>query len=286
MIAASQQVAYISEPLNVLHRPGVMRQPVKYWYTYICEANEAEFLAPFEETLGFQYHLLAEIKSLRSSKDLLRMGRDWSSFMVARMRKQRPLLKDPFAVFSIPWFIKRFNTRVIVLVRHPAAMASSLMRLGWHFDFSDFFSQPMLMKDHLEPFRSNMEQIQALPEDLIAQSSLLWKMIYHTVLEFQRRFPEIILVRHEDLSKDPVKRFGDIYKQLSIEFKSRDKEFIIASSSEKNPKELAIQDVHSIQLNSAANLKNWGKRLTADEINRVRELTTGVWENYYSVEDW
>lgn len=286
MIAASRQAAYISEPLNVLHRPGVMRLPVKYWYTYICEQNESEYLTAFEETLRFQYHLLREITSLRSSKDLLRMGRDWSSFMVARLRKRRPLLKDPFAIFSIPWFITRFNARVIVVVRHPAAMASSLKRLGWRFDFSDLLSQPLLMQDLLEPFRSEMEQVKAFPEDHITQSSLLWKMIYHTVLEFQREYPEIILVRHEDLSKNPVQGFADIYKQLSLEFTSREEDFILRSSSEDNPAELAIHDVHSVQLDSAANIKNWVKRLSEQEINRVRELTASTWEGYYSVEEW
>ena len=44
MLAAGPDVAYISEPLNALHRPGVMRAPVMHWYTYICEANEVEYL--------------------------------------------------------------------------------------------------------------------------------------------------------------------------------------------------------------------------------------------------
>jgi LPS sulfotransferase NodH len=39
MLAADACTAYISEPLNVLHRPGVFRPKVKYWYQYICEDN-------------------------------------------------------------------------------------------------------------------------------------------------------------------------------------------------------------------------------------------------------
>ena len=35
MIVASQDVAYISEPLNVWHRRGVLKTPTQYWYTYI-----------------------------------------------------------------------------------------------------------------------------------------------------------------------------------------------------------------------------------------------------------
>ena len=75
MIAASSELAYISEPLNVLHRPGVMRVPTPYWYTYINQHNEQDFLAAFQETINFKYQILKELGSLHSSKDLLRMGR-------------------------------------------------------------------------------------------------------------------------------------------------------------------------------------------------------------------
>ena len=135
MLTASGQLAYISEPLNVLHRPGVMRTSVENWYTYICEENEAHYLPALHETLELRYHTWAEIKSLRSRRDLLRMGRDLSIFMRGKLRDQRPLLKDPFSVFSAAWFAQRLGCQIVITVRHPAAFASSLKRLGWDFDF-------------------------------------------------------------------------------------------------------------------------------------------------------
>jgi hypothetical protein len=81
MLAANPRTAYISEPLNLLHRPGVLRPPVQYWYTYICPENEADYLPAFQDTLRFRYHPLAEIVSLRSLKDVGRMGRDSGIFL-------------------------------------------------------------------------------------------------------------------------------------------------------------------------------------------------------------
>src|SRR5512146_1490213 len=80
MLAADPGVAYISEPLNVLHRPGVMGTKVKYWYTYLGEENGDVYLPALHETLAFRYHLLAELLSLRSGHDFLRMCRDLSIF--------------------------------------------------------------------------------------------------------------------------------------------------------------------------------------------------------------
>ena len=107
MLAASPQIAYISEPLNVLHRLGVLRTSVAHWYTYICYANEDLYLPALNDTLAFRYHPLAEIQSLRSRKDIGRMFRDWNIFTQGRLFKRQPLLKDPFAVFSAPWFAER-----------------------------------------------------------------------------------------------------------------------------------------------------------------------------------
>src|SRR5918996_5646820 len=202
MLAADAFTAYISEPLNVLHRPGVFHTKVTRWYQYICEENENEFLPAYEELMEFDYHLWDEIRSLRSRKDFLRMGRDFLIFYNGLMRGQRLLLKDPFAVFSTPWFAKRLNCQVVITVRHPAAFASSLKRLNWPFDFQDLLTQPLLMRDHLEPYRAEMEAMQ--PDDVIGQAALLWKLVYRSVYATRERNPDFIIVRHEDLSRDPI----------------------------------------------------------------------------------
>ncbi|HJS19050.1 MAG TPA: sulfotransferase, partial [Anaerolineales bacterium] len=161
MLAADSSTAYISEPLNVLHRPGVLRAKVKHWYQYVCEENEAEYLPAFHDLLDFDYHVWDEIRSIRSRRDFLRMGRDFAIFYNGLMRGQRVLMKDPFAVFSMDWFAKRLNCKVVVAVRHPAAFVSSLKRLNWPFDLQDLLDQPLLMRDHLESYRERIESAKA-----------------------------------------------------------------------------------------------------------------------------
>ena len=286
MLSTSDQVAYISEPLNVYHRPGIFRAPVTHWYTYICERNEEQYLPALGETTRFKYHTWREIKSLRSAKDVARMGRDWSSFALARLRHQRPLLKDPFAVFSIPWFSQRLGCQVIVLVRHPAAFASSLKRLDWSFDFQDLLAQRLLMRDWLEPFRGEMEAMLKTPDDVIDQSNLLWRMIYHVVATYREMDPGLQWVRHEDLSRDPLGGYGCIYTNLGLEFTPQAQQVVLESSSAANPGELPIQTVHATRVDSRANIDNWRHRLSADEIDRIRQQTSDVAALYYSEGDW
>lgn len=274
--------AYVSEPLNVLHRPGVMAAPVRKWYTYITRENETDYLPAFQKTIALRYGFFAELKSLRSRRDFLRMGRDLGIFLRGRILRQPALLKDPFAVFSLPWFIERLGCRVVVTVRHPAAFASSLKRLNWPFDFRDLLDQPLLMRDHLEPFRADMERVQ--PGDVIGQSALLWRMTYRVVHADAERIPSIIVLRHEDLSRDPLAAYARVFESLGIAYTAKVQETIRTSSSSENPAELSRQKVHAVKLDSRANLDNWKKRLGTEEISRIRSMTEDVAHLYYP--DW
>lgn len=284
MLAADAMTAYISEPLNVLHRPGVFHTKVECWYQYICDENEHKFLPAFEELLEFDYNLWDEIRSIRSRKDFLRMGRDFLIFYNGLMRGQRMLLKDPFAVFSTPWFAKRLNCRVVITVRHPAAFASSLKRLNWPFEFQDLLNQPLLMRDHLEADREKMLSME--PDDVIGQAALLWKLIYRSVHASRAQHPDFIIVRHEDLARDPVPGYREMYQALGLEFTSRVKKVILNSSSAENPKELSEKRVHGFKLDSRAIIDSWKKRMTAEEIDRVREITAEISPLYYSEAEW
>jgi len=284
MLAASPQVAYISEPLNVWRRPGVLRAPVSKWYTLICEENEAQYLPAFREMLGFRYGLWREIRSLRSRKDFLRMGRDFSIFLRGRFLRQRPLIKDPFAVFSAPWFAERLGCRVVITVRHPAAFASSLKRLNWPFDFRDLLEQPVLMQRWLGVDRAEMELIGT--DDVVGQAALLWRMVYRIVARTMKLHPLFIVVRHEDLSLDPVSGYRDLYAALDLDFTPKVEQTILNASSAENPVELSKKKVHAVKLDSRANLDNWKKRLSADEIIRIRKMTGKTAKLFYSDEEW
>ena len=284
MLAADANTAYISEPLNVLHRPGVYRTPVKYWYTYITEENGAQHLTAFNELLNFQYHTVREVLSLRSFKDFLRMGRDFHTFFIGSMQGQRILIKDPFAVFSTPWFERQLHSKVVITVRHPGGFVSSLKRLGWNFDFGNFLNQPLFMRDHLEGDRAAMESM--TKDDIIGQAALLWKIIYRFVASTRTGYPHFHIVRHEDLSRDPISGYQTLYQSLGLDFTERVKYIIQNSSSSENPTKLAKNKTHSVKLDSRASLDNWKNILSPEEITRIRKITEGVSESFYSDEEW
>jgi hypothetical protein len=286
MLSVGGGVVYISEPLNVWHRPGVFAAPVDCWYTYICDDNQDEYLTSFKQLLRLEYHTSNEIRSLRSLKDTGRFLRDWSAFSSGRRHRDRILIKDPFAVFSVPWFKDRLDFQVVITVRHPAAVISSLKRLNWAFDFNHLLSQSLLMRDHLGPFQEDMLAIIDDQADIIDQASLLWRMIYFVVSQYQSQFKSLQVVRHEDLSLDPLQAYGMLYDQLGLVFTPRATKAITNSSKTGNPQERRKSAVHATQLDSRANLNNWKARLSPQEIERIHHLTGDIASNYYSNATW
>jgi len=111
-------------------------------------------------------------------------------------------------------------------------------------------------------------------------------MIYRSVHATRELNPDFIIVRHEDLSRDPVSGYRDLYRLLGLEFTPRVEKIIRNSSSSENPTELSRKKVHAVKLDSRANMDNWKKRLTVEEIDRIREMTQDVSSLYYSDAEW
>jgi hypothetical protein len=208
----------------------------------------------------------------------------WRSFQYGRNR--RPLVKEPHAVFSAEWFATRLGSEVVITVRHPAAVVSSWKRLNWNFEFAHLLDQPALMDDLLDPFRREMEAALDPSGALIDRIALLWRVVYETVARFEERSLGFHVVRHEDLSVEPVDGYRRLYDSLGLTLTPAAKTAILAASSSGNPKETRVENPHETRLDSRANLENWRRRLATDERARIRRLTEETASRYYPDEEW
>jgi hypothetical protein len=222
MLDASGRVVYINEPLNPRRppgrSPGILRSAVHHRFEYITCENESEFLQPFREMIALNYHVVREIKASHSVFDLLRLVKYWNSFARGRLHRRRPLIDDPYALFSVEWFVERLGCDAVVVVRHPAASVSSRIRLGYKPDFGELLRQPLLLRDWLDPFQGEMEEALRHPGDVVLQGSLLWKMAYHVARELALELEGVRIVRYEDLASDPATAFQRLFDVLHVPF--------------------------------------------------------------------
>ena len=282
MLALAPGVAYVHEPFSPLTAPGVSSAPFERFYTRVTAANEARYVPGLERTLAFDYAAGPQLLALRTPAQAARAARDGLAFAAARRRGARPLVKDPIALLSAEWLVERFAMDVVLTVRHPAGFVGSVKRLRWAHDFGGFLEDGL--PPELERFEPEIREQAQRPGGLVEQAALLWRILYAAVDGYRQRRPDWVVVRHEDLSRNPLGGFEGLYARLGLEWTQRAREKIERASSPGNPPE--ARSKHGVRVASAENVGRWRARLTPPELELVRERTRDVWPLFYSDADW
>jgi len=253
----------------------------------ITDETGSEYQEDIAKMLRWEFSWYdAGAATLRSARACLRAAEIARTFRKARSQLSRPILKDPIALLSAEWLADTFGMDVVVLIRHPAAFASSVTRLGWRFDFNNFLSQPSLMTSDLAPFATEIECAARRPPDPLAEASLLWKCLYRIVDRYVTQRPDWMFVRHEDLSLDPARGFRAVCEYSGIAFSGSVAETLRRNTSTENPVEAPAGAAHFLMRDSRANASAWHRRLDPREIAAVRASVEEVSCRFYSEAEW
>jgi len=285
MISFAENIGYIHEPFNVNPKFAINPEPFKWWFQYLCEENAEENIKlNYQRILDYKYPLANKLLNSSDIKEIALAFRDQFLFLQHRFYGDRPLVKDPIAVFSVEWLYKNFDMDVLVLIRHPAAFCSSLKVNNWTFDFNHFLQQPLLMDRYLYCFHEEIKEAVKGKLDIIDQGVLLWNCIHHVIRIYRDDYSSWYFARHEDLSFDPITHFKSIYAAFGIEFSDTVKNNILESCGSQNSAEREIKE--TILRDSKKNIWNWKNRLTDQEIERIRAGTSRVAGYFYSESEW
>jgi Sulfotransferase family len=289
MLAEAPNVLYIREPFNVAKPPGpgVCNLRSELWFPYIAPGERTSFQRPLSRTVTLRYDLPAALRCSSSLGEARKALAECLRFRRHRQGGARALIKDPLAVFAAEWLASVFAMNVIVMIRHPVAFVGSVRARNWSHPFSHFLHQPRLVDDLLSPFRAEIEWFAGAERPVIDQAVLLWRLIYHTVLGYRRRHPEWIFLRHEDISRDPVRGFAELFARLHLPFRPQVKATIETYSGARNPAQLDGGASHySLVRHSRANLASWRSRLTPAEVGRIRRAVAPIACQLYPEEPW
>lgn len=284
MIAAHPRIIYVSEPFN----PGTYRgkTPLTQWWHQVTPSTEDTVRAWLRDPLTFRHCWTSDFRNCPSVRRLLGATRRKLTSWYRQATGCRPLLKDPIALFSAPWLARTYGTQVIVLIRHPAAFVSSLVRLGWHIPFTDLLAQPALMRDRLAPFEAEIRDIVERPRPILEQGILVWRIFHHVIRQYQQEHLDWLFVRHEDLSLRPVEGFAAVFTHLGLPMTPAVRSAIEAHTAAENPREAPEKVVHQLHRDSRANVWNWKQRLSPGDIEYIRKRTQDVASHFYADSEW
>lgn len=282
MLSQAPSMRYVHEPFNISRRPCYCGIKFEYWFHYLSLQNRLLFDSHLKHTIFPAFNrialvnLVTEIAQTRRIQPLSRYLQSYLSYRV--------LVKDPLALFSAETLADLFGMDVIVLIRHPAAIVNSYKALKWTHPFSHFLMQAELMEEHLSPFSQEIEDFVKKDYDIVDQISLLWKLIHHMILKFQKTHSDWVFIRYEDLVLDPIENYRKIFHRIKLPF-SRHIQAVIQFHSLQNHQPNTDLP-YAIKQNPHQVLSKWRTSLTSEEVHRIQGRVESVSHAFYSEQEW
>ena len=90
--------------------------------------------------------------------------------------------------------------------------------------------------------------------------------------------------RHEDIARDPLGRFEEMFGYLGLPFGEAERAGVAAATDPSNPSESTSAGV--LKRDSRSTVKIWKTRLSEQQIDRIRRGTDNIAAGFYSDVDW
>ena len=297
MIEGGGGVVHVNEPFNRRHppglTPGILHVPPPLAYQHVGPHNEAEHLNGFRNMCELRYDLIAELRTNHGLYDLAKAAKYLTAFTYGRVRGMRTLIDDPYMVFAAEWLADRLDCRVVMLVRHPAGIVSSLKRIGpgGADNLPDIAAQPELIGRYLRDHADDLQRAAREPLDPVGHGALLWLLIHSAIAQQVERRPEFVVVRYEDLAMDPEAGFRDLYERIGLPYTARAEKTVrsgsmAGSAARNNPwGRVGLGRTAYQPMDSRANAWAWRERLAPDEAAEIIAATRPVVERFYRADE-
>ncbi len=183
----------------------------------------------------------------------------WTDRHNTKFVSDKRLIKDIRVNLALKWIQNNFpGMPIILLFRHPCAVASSEIQQKWLTWTDELAAQPELMEDYLYPFSKQIHEA----KDVFDKHVFLWCMENYVALK-QFRKGEIHLAFYENFCVNP---HDEIKKMFDFLGKKN------GSAEEVNLDKSASKGFHTRHPDKESLINGWRKHVTEDQTNRAMEI--------------
>ncbi len=199
----------------------------------------------------------------------------------------RIVVKDPFAMLSIPAVVATTGARVVVVHRHPGAMLASYRRMGWSPDLDEL--QPILAAYREKSGDTSVAAARLPRLDEVSEAEAMgrfWMALYAMTLHDLDRLdarrgqaadePRVLLVPHEELAGGGIEAGRHFFDELGLRWSTAaDEEFAketggAAGGSVAPARESAL---HNFDRPPDAVATAWRAKLHDGELEEIESVT-------------
>jgi hypothetical protein len=189
-----------------------------------------------------------------------RIRNEWIDKYNQKFFSSKRLIKDIRAQLFLHWIKHNFpEIPIILLLRHPCAVANSKFQLKWDTHLDDFLKQEDLMDDFLNPFRNEMENA-GNPFD---RHIFMWCVENYIPLR-QFKENEILVIFYENFCINPQQEIETVMRFIGDTFSPEMLDKVTKPSVQSHKKSAIV---------SKGNLVNsWRKSISDEQVKRAVEI--------------
>jgi hypothetical protein len=208
--------------------------------------------------------------SPRQLRTLRRVYRGWEPRVYSRygvrswaapMPWVRVVVKDPFALLSLPAITRATGARPVILYRHPAAVLASYRRLNWLPDVEEIAALGLPDAEPASPPPA---------EDEVSAMGWFWATCYATVLRDLPQLPDALVVDHAALAAGQDAALAELAAALGI------RALRPHHASRRGHGHPPASRLHDLDRRPALVAEAWRQQVSPDEIARVEALAGAV----------
>lgn len=124
------------------------------------------------------------------------------------------VLKDVHCCLGIEYLWEALRPIVVIIIRHPCAMANSWAKVGWSagFRIELLLNQRRLLDDHLSSFSGHMRS----SDDYFFQLGAYWGASYYVVRRIASAHEDWNWITHEALCRQPAAGFEKLLDAMGL----------------------------------------------------------------------
>lgn len=175
----------------------------------------------------------------------------------------RTIIKDPFALLSVPAVVGCTGALPVVVYRHPGAVLASYRRMGWTADVAE-----VRLLQGLDPAPAPPDDAHAMVE--------FWTFLHRRVLDWLPELPETLLVSHAEASLGGAAALHRLMAACGLQPGGRTP---ATTSAGDRPEQGRL---HAFDRAPAEVTEGWRDRLTPVEVEVVEAGTAQMWRELQS----
>jgi hypothetical protein len=175
----------------------------------------------------------------------------------------RTVVKDPFALLSVPAIVSCTSAIPVILYRHPGAVLASYRRMGWTADI------PEIRRQQQQPPPTG-------PVDDVSAMVEFWNFLHLRMLSWLDDVPGALLISHAEISRggDPALRALMTACGLRPPPRAAEQVPLPDDAPAGTP---AAGQLHGFARSADEVVDGWRDRLAAEEVTVIESDTKQVW---------